>query len=154
MQCKDASDQNCLLFNRPVFCSRFVNIRAEFLFKFARSILYAFACSLWTLSLTSFPSSIGNLPWTFVFDQRPLWSSLKTQSCHEGCIELYELAPFLCKICTHCVRMLKAGCAELFFSIIVLLLIAFQPFRAKSLCRTIFSTFCRTHNSVLCFLTI
>ena len=84
----------------PVFCSCFVNILAAFLFKFIWPLLYAFACSQWTLSIISFPSSIGNLARIFVVEQRPLWSSLKTQSCREGCIELYKLPSFLCKIYT------------------------------------------------------
>ena len=58
----------------------------------------SFVCSGWELFLLSFPSSVENSSWTFVFDWRPLWSSLKTQNCHKPCSESCEVDSVLCKI--------------------------------------------------------
>ena len=54
-----------------------------------------------------------NFPWIFVFDQRPLWSSLKTKICHKRCIDLYEVASVLCGECTVCACARITECASI-----------------------------------------
>ena len=71
---------------------KFVVASSTSLLRFISILPHLYICpfvySRWTPFVKSFPSSIENLSWIFVFDQRPLWSSLKAQNC----IELFSLA--------------------------------------------------------------